>query len=86
MERVSSDEGEPVCKVSLPEVYAGCKGEAVKAAQLLLIGRGRSCGPDGADGDFGPNTKKAVLQYQQLHGLEDDGIVGVNTWGRLIRG
>ncbi len=74
------------CTVELPELYSGSIGEAVKAAQLLLIGRGYSCGPDGADGEFGPNTKNAVLRFQQLHGLEDDGVVGVNTWGRLICG
>ena len=74
------------CTVSLPELASGSISEAVRAAQLLLIGRGYSCGPDGADGEFGPNTKSAVLRFQQSRGLEDDGVIGVNTWGRLIRG
>lgn len=63
----------------LRDLYSGCIGEDVRGIQILLIGRGYSCGPDGADGDFGVNTKNAVLKYQQLHELEDDGIVGVNT-------
>ncbi len=74
------------CTVELPEIYAGCVGEAVRAAQLLLIGRGYSCGPDEADGEFGANTKAAVLRYQRDRGLEDDGVLGQDTWGRLIRG
>ena len=73
------------CTVELPEIYSGCVGEAVRAAQLLLIGRGYSCGPDGADGDFGQNTKNAALRYQQLHDLEDDGVIGKDTWTRLIK-
>lgn len=71
-------------KVMLPEIYKGCEGEEVRAAQLLLIGRGYPCGPDGADGDFGGNTENSVLKYQQMHLLEDDGVIGVNTWTSLL--
>lgn len=74
------------CTVTLPELWTGCVGEAVRSAQLLLIGRGCGCGPDGADGDFGANTKAAVLRFQRDRGLEDDGIIGVNTWRSLIAG
>ncbi len=31
------------------------------------------------DGAFGPKTKEAVIQFQRLHGLTQDGVVGVNT-------
>jgi murein DD-endopeptidase MepM/ murein hydrolase activator NlpD len=33
-----------------------------------------------ADGDFGPNTNKAVIAFQENHDLKPDGIVGPNTW------
>ncbi|MGE5635220.1 MAG: peptidoglycan-binding domain-containing protein, partial [Deltaproteobacteria bacterium] len=31
----------------------------------------------------GPNTEKAVIQFQQKNGLVKDGQVGKNTWGKL---
>lgn len=60
------------------------KGETVKALQTLLIGYGYSCGSYGADGDFGNGTDKAVKAYQKAKGLEVDGIVGTNTWKKLL--
>lgn len=54
----------------------GDYGEAVKKMQELLIAQGYSCGVDGADGDFGPNTLSAVIKYQKAHGLEADGEYG----------
>jgi len=35
------------------------------------------------DGDFGPITNDAVLQYQRSRGLDVDGQVGDQTWGAL---
>ena len=35
------------------------------------------------DGYFGPNTQKAVKQYQDDEGLSVDGIVGPKTWTKL---
>ena len=32
---------------------------------------------------FGGSTRTAVQQYQTAHGLNDDGIVGGGTWGKL---
>lgn len=62
----------------------GCKGEDVRALQILLIGRGYSCGKYGADGDFGADTQTAVRNYQNAKGLEVDGIVGKETMGSLL--
>ena len=62
----------------------GDTGEDVRALQILLIGRGYSCGYSGADGIFGGNTDTAVRQYQQDNGLDIDGIAGKNTMGRLL--
>jgi len=35
------------------------------------------------DGDFGPVTEEAVIDYQRSRGLEADGIVGEQTWTAL---
>lgn len=57
----------------------GSTGERVRTLQLNLIKLGYSCGPDGADGDFGKNTLAAVLKFQGEHGLKTDGEVGTLT-------
>ena len=62
----------------------GCKGEDVKALQILLMGRGYSCGTAGADGDFGADTATAVKEYQKANGLTRDGIAGKNTMTCLL--
>lgn len=62
----------------------GSKGEDVRALQILLIGRGYSCGRYGSDGDFGTETDKAVRKYQAAKKLEVDGIVGPDTMGALL--
>ncbi|HEY1690121.1 MAG TPA: peptidoglycan-binding protein [Solirubrobacteraceae bacterium] len=36
-----------------------------------------------ADGEFGPETEKAVRELQREHGLHVDGVVGPETWGAL---
>ncbi|HEY0736265.1 MAG TPA: peptidoglycan-binding protein [Herpetosiphonaceae bacterium] len=59
----------------------GDAGPNVKAIQHLLRQRGYSLD---ADGDFGPITKSKVVAFQQANGLAADGIVGPNTWGKLI--
>lgn len=69
---------------SIPVLCKGSKGEVVKSAQLLLIGRNFSCGAWGADGDFGNATKQAVENFQTERNLEVDGIVGAQTWAKLL--
>ena len=68
----------------LPLLRQGSAGESVRAAQLLLIGRGFSCGRCGADGDFGPDTRRAALRCQRRNGLEPDGVIGPLTWAALL--
>ena len=68
----------------LPVLRKGDTGEVVRAAQFLLNGRGASCGRYGADGEFGPQTKSAVLAFQRRNGLEADGIIGPQTWAALL--
>lgn len=35
------------------------------------------------DGRMGPLTKEAVKEFQRVHGLTDDGVVGKKTWEKL---
>lgn len=71
-------------EVKLPILKEGMTGETVKAMQGILIARGISVGPDGADGDFGYNTKQGVLNFQRSKHLTLDGIVGHETWTALL--
>lgn len=79
-----AEKKEEVCKVDIKVLKKGSKGETVKALQILLIGRGYSCGSSGADGDFGAATDKAVKAYQKAKGLNADGVVGAKTWDKLL--
>ena len=60
----------------------GMKGTDVREMQedLIKLGYGKYLEPDGADGDFGRNTKTAVQKFQKEHGLDDDGEVGPLTF------
>ena len=67
----------------------GSVGEDVKALQLMLKARGYQCGNfgtngDGADGEFGAATKKQLISYQSVNGLEPDGEAGPDTMSALL--
>jgi hypothetical protein len=55
----------------------GSRGHAVRELQHRLTSLGYNT--KGIDGIFGPNTEKAVRQFQKSHGLVVDGIVGPAT-------
>lgn len=55
------------------------RGEDVKQVQAALIEAGYPCGKQGADGQYGDETEKAVKSFQKARGLKVDGIVGKNT-------
>lgn len=66
-------------------IRRGQTGARVKRVQALLIYfHGIPCGPDGVDGDFGPNTEAAVREFQNRAGLSADGIVGPMTVNELL--
>ena len=56
----------------------------VKWLQERLISFGYSVGKSKVDGSFGPDTLKAVKKYQKDYGLKVDGIVGKNTYKKLV--
>lgn len=59
--------------------------EHVKFIQKRLIAKGFSVGKSGADGSFGPDTKKAVKAFQKANGLKQDGQVGADTTSKLLK-
>lgn len=61
----------------------GDQGETVKSYQKNLIEIGYNCGKNGADGDFGPATKVATVEFQGDYGLEQDGNAGPATQAKL---
>ena len=61
------------------QLRKGMTGGDVKILQRLLFADGYSVGKCGDDGDFGDDTEKAVIRYQQDHALDQDGIAGENT-------
>lgn len=69
------------CSVTLPVVTRGDTGEVVKAMQELLTGHGFSCTPDG---DYGPATEKALLDFKKKVGLTLTVNCGVQTWSALL--
>ena len=80
------DEVKETVEVTVETLKKGSKSDNVKALQILLIGYGFDCGKYGADGDFGSATDEAVKAYQKKNGLDVDGIVGKNTWNKLLGG
>ena len=59
------------------------RGPYVKLIQSLLA-RIRY-NPGSVDGIFGPQTQRAVINFQRDNGLTPDGIVGPRTWSYFQR-
>ena len=68
-----------------PTIRKGNRNVYVRECQTMLQGLGYSLGICGIDGDFGTATETAVKQFQKDHGLAADGVVGVKTWGELVK-
>ena len=63
-----------------PTLRKGDRNEYVRAWQKLLNVNGYQCGD--ADGIFGDKTEKAVVKWQQDHGMES-GYIGPQTWATI---
>ena len=64
-----------------PTLRKGASGELVETLQMMLndkIDAGLT-----VDGIFGAKTEAAVIHFQALHDLAEDGIVGPKTWAAL---
>lgn len=68
--------------VKLTQLSGGSTGEQVKTAQRLLGSLGYPCGT--VDGIFGEKTTSAAKKFQTAKKLTADGVIGINTWNRLL--
>jgi peptidoglycan hydrolase-like protein with peptidoglycan-binding domain len=80
--------------LSLPILRRGVSGhfEEVSSLQFMLLFTQGAYSPferalkdaDGVDGIFGPKTEERVRFFQGNEDLAVDGIVGKNTWTKLL--
>lgn len=68
--------------IELKQLKKGSQGSQVKTLQRLLNALGYDCGE--VDGIFGHRTDGAVNVFQADNKLDTDGIVGKNTWTKLL--
>lgn len=71
--------------ISFPTIRKGDTGTAVKVLQLALVAYEYNIGKYGPDGEFGSDTENAVKRFQKNSGIEVDGIVGRDTWSKLMK-
>lgn len=62
----------------------GDNNQRVESLQILLIGKGFTCGSCGADHDFGAATEDAVMRFQEWVKLSKTGVVDAKTWNALL--
>ena len=67
---------------SAPYLSMGDRGKAVQDVQTKLQALNLDTG--GLDGNFGPRTRQAVIEFQRSHQLTADGIMGPKTWAAMI--
>ncbi|WP_079179069.1 GH25 family lysozyme [Streptomyces humi] len=69
-----------------PTLQKGSKGVEVKEVQcrLNLAMEPFHYPPLAIDGDFGGGTQGRVIEFQSCAGLGTDGVVGPNTWAKLV--
>lgn len=72
-----------VCSVELPILQKGDESGCVRTLQILLNKYNNAALDE--DGDFGPKTHTAVQNYQRSRRLGIDGIVGPQTWTKLLK-
>ena len=68
---------DPLAPTPEPVLRTGSIGEEVKTLQARLHDLGYYT--DEIDGQFGPGTKAAVIDFQRANGLEADGMAGSET-------
>jgi Putative peptidoglycan binding domain len=66
---------------ALPQLKNGATGAFVDTVQGLCCARGQTTA---IDGNFGPQTQLAVEAVQRGTGISVDGVVGPETWPKLM--
>lgn len=74
----------PVTLAGCPTLRQGARGNITRLMQAKLISLGYPVGSYGADGVFGAGTASGVRAFQAARGLVVDGIVGQDTWRKLL--
>ena len=72
----------PATLAGCPLMRKGVQGNITKLLQEKLVSLGYNT--NGVDGIFGSGTYSAVREFQKARGLSVDGIVGQNTWRKLL--
>lgn len=66
----------PKTLAACPTLKYGCQGNVTKWVQTKF--------GINSDGDFGLQTRQAVINFQRANKLNTDGIIGYNTWKALL--
>lgn len=72
----------PATLAGCPTLRKGASGNITKLLQEKLVKLGYNT--NGVDGIFGSGTYTAVREFQKTRGITADGIVGQNTWRKLL--
>lgn len=83
VEKVEEKEVLKTVNIELTILKKGTISSEVKTLQRLLNGI-QSSGLS-VDGNFGSKTQTAVKVFQKRNNLTVDGIVGLNTWSKLLK-
>lgn len=83
---VPKEPAEPMeyCSVYLPILKEGMANESVRMMQNMLLYNDYKLPKSGADGEFGAETKEAVVKLQKDFDREADGICGQVEWSALL--
>lgn len=67
-----------------PYLSYGSRGQTVRDIQTFLSQQGFYNGS--IDGVYGPQTRNAVISFQQSRNLIADGVIGPRTWNTMLNG
>ncbi len=84
---VPDEPTQDTCEVTatLPIIRFGDESMWVKVMQVILIGKGFSCGRYGADGEYGTDTKIGLFQFQKANDIISlETICDQETWQKLL--